>query len=308
MFLLSGLVTIASVPCIYWKLDNDPGTARFLTENEQQMAIERLRANQAGADCREIRWNQLHEVLVDPKTYLSFALSLGSSLSAQVTVTFGPLVLKDLGYDPHTTSLLNMPFGALQYMAVLLIAWTAVKFRWHALTLCMSLFPVIIGLVIIFVVPRTPNNIAVLLVGYHLLAFIYGFNSLMIAWILANTAGQTKKATMMSLYTAATSAGNIIGPLLFKDEDAPKFLFGLKATLGIYIVLLWLVIIQVANLVVLNRMQETTRVARGKPSKMHDYSMNRQYKEMRAVDGYIVGKFAFADLTDKENDEFIYVY
>ncbi|KAJ4391707.1 hypothetical protein N0V93_005327 [Gnomoniopsis smithogilvyi] len=308
MFLSTGLLTVVSVPLIYWKLGNEPGTARFLTEDEQQMAIERLRANQAGTDSTRIQWDQVLEAFSDFKTYLFFALSLGNSLGAQVTLTFGPLVFNGLGYGQHTALLFNIPFGALQYMIVLLVANIAVRFRWQSLTLGMSLFPAIIGLVVLFVVPHKADNKAFLLVGYHLLAFLLSFDSLTIFWILANTAGQTKKVTMMSLYTAAASVGDIVGPILFRDDDAPKYDFGLKATLGVYIVVFWLVIILVANLVVLNRMQETQRVARGKPANLHDHSMDRQYTEMCLVDGYVVGNFAFADLTDRQNDEFIYVH
>ncbi|KAJ4424134.1 hypothetical protein N0V82_001182 [Gnomoniopsis sp. IMI 355080] len=308
MFLSTGLLTIVSVPFVYWKLDNEPSTARFLTKNEQQMAVERLRANQAGTDSNGIQWRQAFEALIDIKTYLFLALSLGISLGARVTSTLGPLILNGLGYDQHTALLFNMPFGALQYILGLFMASIAVKFRWQSLTLGMSLFPAIIGLVVLFIVPHRPDNNVFLLVGYHLLAFMLSFNSLTIFWILANTAGQTKKAAMMSLYNAAASVGNIIGPILFRDNDAPKYDFGLKATLGAYIVVFWLVIILLANLVMLNRMQEAQRVARGKPAKLHDHSMDGKYTEMCVVNGYIVGNFAFADLTDRQNDEFIHVY
>lgn len=308
MFISTGLVTVISVPCIYGKLDNEPSTARFLAKNEQQMAVERLRANQDGSDEHKIQWAQILDTLTDSKTYLFLALSIGINLGAQVTTTFGPLIMNGLGYDSQTAILFNIPFGALQYIVVLGIAFIATRFRWQSLTLGMSLFPVIIGLVILFIVPHTPNNQAFLLLGYHLLSFILSFNGLTIFWILANTAGQTKKATMMSLYNAAAAVGNIIGPILFRDSDAPKYEFGLKATLGVYIVVFWLVIILVANLVVLNRMQETKRISRGKPSKLHDHSMDRSYTEVGVVDGYVVGNFAFADLTDRQNDEFVYVY
>jgi MFS family permease len=46
IFLFVGLVTIVSAPFVYWKLDNDVTSARFLTEHEKVQAVERLRANQ----------------------------------------------------------------------------------------------------------------------------------------------------------------------------------------------------------------------------------------------------------------------
>lgn len=237
------------------------------------MAVERLRANQAGADCRKIRWAQVLEVFTDLKTYLFFVISLGNNLGAQVITTFGPLVLNGLGFDPDLTSLLNIPFGAMQLIIIILVAYAAVKFRWKSLTIGTILLPIIVGLVILFMLPRTPNNTAVLLIGYYLLSFIFGCNTLTVAWILANTAGQTKKSVIMSIYNAASSAGNIMGPLFFRGQDAPNFDFGLKATLGIYIAVFWAVFMQVANLTMLNRLQEKKRVAHGKPVKIHDHSM-----------------------------------
>lgn len=68
---------------------------------------------------------------------------------------------------------------------------------------------------------------------------------------------------------------------------------------------------QVVALVLLNRMQEKRRTSHGKPTKIRDTSMEGPYIFPGALDpenSYVVGNFAFADLTDRENDEFIYVY
>lgn len=308
MFLSTGLVTILTVPFVYWRLDNDIQTASFLAEHEQAVAIERLRANQAGCDSREVRWAQVKEAVKDVKTCLFFIMSIGNSLGCQVPNTFGPLILKRLGYDNYTTLLLNMPFGALQYIVILGVSWLAVKFHWKSLTLGSSLVPVIIGLVILFVLPQQSTNTAVLLIGYHLFSFILGCNSLILSWIMANTAGQTKKSITLSFYSAASSAGSALGPLLFQSSDAPRYETALKITLGVYIGIFWAVIIQVVNLSLLNRAQEKKRVAREKPAKLHDHSMGENHVDITVDNEHYVGSFAFADLTDKQNDEFVYVY
>lgn len=308
IFLFTGLVTVCSVPFVYWKLDNDPSTARFLNETERAMAVERLRANQSGADSREVRWSQVLEVFTDAKSYLFVVMSFGNNVGAQVVNTFGPLILDGLGYDKFKTSLLNIPFGAMQYIVILIVAYAAVKFRWKSLTLGSIVLPIIVGLVILFVMQRKASNTGVLLFGYYLLSFLFGCNTLIVSWILANTAGQTKKSAMMSLYNAASSAGNIVGPMLFQSKDAPKYEPGLKATLSVYIAIFWAVIVQVVNLVLMNKMQEKRRVAHGKSAKIHDHSMDERYTDMNADNDGHVGDFAFADLTDKQNDEFVYVY
>lgn len=308
MFLLTGLTTVLTFPIARWKLENGIQTASFLTADEQAMAIERLRANQAGSDSREARWSHVKEAFRDVKTYLFFIMAFLNSLGSQVPYTFGPLVLGRLGYDEYTTLLLNIPFGALQYIIVLGLAWLSMKFRWKSLTLGSSLVPVIIGLVILFVLPEDSTNTALLLVGYHLFAFVFGCNSLIITWIIANTAGQMKKSVTLCFYSSASSIGSIVGPWMFQSSDAPRYETALKITLGVYIGIFWAVIIQVVNLVLLNRAQERRRVSHEKPAKIHDHSIEEKYVDIAENNEFYIGNFAFANLTDRQNHEFVYVY
>ncbi|KAK3688896.1 major facilitator superfamily domain-containing protein [Podospora appendiculata] len=314
IFLVTGLITVATVPIIYLRLSNNPQTARFLTPTERLQCIERLRANQSGSTTNTtISWHQVAELFLDVKTYLWVVMALANNLGAQVTNTFGPLILSGLGFDKYKTTLLNMPFGAIQYTIILAVAYAAVKVRYKSLTLATILVPILIGLVLLYTLPRTAadgpgKNTGPLLVGYYFLAFIFGCNTMIVSWILANTAGTTKRSAMMSLYNAASSAGNIIGPLLFDAADAPEYHPGLRSTLGVYAMLVAVVVLQAGNLVLANRAQSRRRVAHGKPAVIVDHSMEREYVDMHddGVDG--LGQLALADLTDKENDEFIYVY
>ena len=46
----------------------------------------------------------------------------------------------------------------------------------------------------------------------------------------------------------------------------------------------------------------------GKPVEIHDHSMEEEYVDINAENTAMIGNLAFADLTDRENDEFVYVY
>ena len=328
IFLFVGLVTIVSVPFIYWKLDNDIPSARFLTEHEKEQAIERLRANQTGTGSRDFKWRHILEAALEPKTYLWIGMTLLLNVGASVTNTFGPLILNGLVSDKYMTSLLNMPFGALQIIVILSGSYFAQKARLKGAILMLFMIPVVAGLAVLYSVPRGDSAKAGLLVGYYLLAFLFGGNPLIVTWIVGNTGGTTKKSAIMSVYNAASSAGNIIGPLLFNDKDAPAYKPGLRSCLAIFVALVAIVAIQWANLVVLNKLQEKKRVRNGKAAKVVDHSMTSHY---RAMDGQNtdeevlaaqentagtvvygsearIGEQAFLDLTDRQNDEFIYIY
>ncbi|KAJ9494189.1 hypothetical protein LTR99_010847 [Exophiala xenobiotica] len=309
IFLFVGLVTILSAPFAWWFLDNDIPSARFLTEHEKAQAIERLRANQTGTGNREYKWSHILELALEPKTYLWIGMSLLLNVGASVTNTFGPLILSGVGFDKYKTSLLNMPFGAMQFIVILLASYAAQKAKLKSAILASLMLPVIAGLAVLYCLPRTGSATGGLLVAYYLLAFLFGGNPLIVSWIVGNTGGSTKKSVIMSLYNAGSSAGNIIGPLLFNKKEAPAYHPGLRSTLAIFVTLFAVVIIQLANLMFLNKSHARKRVKNGKSAMIKDHSMEDKYVAMDETDGgQRLGDKAFLDLTDRKNDEFTYIY
>jgi hypothetical protein len=120
-----------------------------------------------------------------------------------------------------------------------------------------------------------------------------------------------------------------IGPLLFKDQDSPRYVPGLKGVLGIFAALIGVIGLQVVNLYFLNKVRQNQRVKHGKPKFINDTSMSKNYvaygsdqqegtvklgqngeSPMRAVKkGQLANHpIAMLDLTDYKNDEFVYLY
>lgn len=313
LFIFVGLLTVLTAPVVYWRMDNDVVSARFLTEKERLQGIERLRANQSGTGTREFKWNQALEAMIEPKTWLFIAMALCLNVTAAVTNTFGPLIVGGFGFDRAVTSLLNIPFGAVQLLVIFPASYMAHRFRVKSVFLCLVLLPVLAGTVMLYLL-RRENNTPPLLAAYYMLAFIFSGNPLIVSWMISNFAGTTKKSVTMSLYNIGSSAGNIIGPLLFSSNDAPAYKPGLTKTMGITCALLAVVGIQAANIFLLNKMQSAKRVKAGKPAKIRDLSMEHKYTSGSGdnveggAGGVMLGENAFKDLTDSKNDEFVYVY
>ncbi|KAH8889437.1 MFS general substrate transporter [Thozetella sp. PMI_491] len=309
-FIFVGLLTVVSVPLVWMLLDNDIPSARFLTEHEKLQAIERLRANQTGTGSRNFKWKHVWEVMVEPKTWLFVAMGVTLNVTSAVTNTFGPIVVSGFGFNSETTSLLNIPFGFVQLIVIFPTAWLAYRLRLKSPVLVTLLLPVLAGAVMLYVLDRSYNP--PLLAAYYMLAFLFGGNPIIMSWMTSNTGGTTKKSVVMSLYNAGASAGNIIGPLLFDASDAPRYLPGLSRVMAITCTLMAVIGLQVLNLWFLNRLQERRREQNGKPRKIKDRSMDLRFVAEPPVDDEVVtnalGENAFLDMTDRENDEFVYVY
>ena len=118
----------------------------------------------------------------------------------------------ELSSGPEISSLLNMPFGALQVIVILLGCYAAQKAKVKSAVVAFLVMPVIVGLGLLY---KQGNQgyfkQSEALAGYYLLAFLYGCNPVLVSWMVANTAGQTKKAVIMSTFNAASAVGNIVG-------------------------------------------------------------------------------------------------
>jgi hypothetical protein len=131
---------------------------------------------------------------------------------------------------------------------------------------------------------------------------------------MSNTAGTTKKAITMMNYNIGSSAGNIIGPLLFNAKDKPAYKPGLKAVMGIFIGLVVMIGLQAVNLAILNKMKAKERVSRGMSATVVDHSMDVKFSNARP-EGMEEGTEAETednseealDMTDKKQLTFLYV-
>lgn len=90
--LLCGAITIISAPLVWFRVASTVAKANFLTPEEKELAIERLRANQTGVGSNEYKWSHVWEVAYDPKSYLFVGIALLINAGAAVASAFGPTV------------------------------------------------------------------------------------------------------------------------------------------------------------------------------------------------------------------------
>ncbi|KAK4050155.1 hypothetical protein OIV83_003726 [Microbotryomycetes sp. JL201] len=312
IFLVFGLITVITAPILYWRLDNSIVEARWLTEEDRLKGVERLRANNSGVGSTKFKLKQAIELFTQPLSWLFFAMSFAVNVGASVSNVFGPIIIQQLiGFTKYEAMLLNMPFGFLQLSVIVISSYLAYRFSTKSVIFGAMMAPVVIGVSLLYALPREASKKGGLLVGYYLIAFVFSANPLLVSWLAASYAGSTKKASAFVMYQAFSSVGNIVGPYLFKSTDAPGYKPGLRAVLGIFIALMAIVAIQAFNILWLNKRKADQRERNGKPRNIKDLSMQKKFatedEDATEEKQYGLGEQAFLDLTDKENDEFVYV-
>ncbi|THU99589.1 MFS general substrate transporter [Dendrothele bispora CBS 962.96] len=314
IFLFIGLLTVVCSPIVLLVLPDSPSTAKFLSREEKIVALERLRANNQGTETKVWKWEQVWDLLLDLKTYLWFCLLFLCAVPSGGIGAFGPLIIAGFGFDQFYTILFNVPFAFIQIIITLSAAWisTKLKLKWPVI-FGLSI-PPIAGVVALLKLGRDKEDRGALLACYYVLSFFNGLQPMLYTWSAQNTAGHTKKLCTTGMVFVAQCAGNIVGPLLYRTDEKPYYRRGLIANLICWIALAVLTLITAVFLAFRNKQQATARRRLGKAGKVVDRSLET-YSERRAESdeytkpgqGELKNDKAFDDLTDTQNEDFIYV-
>ena len=164
-------------------------------------------------------------------------------------------------------------------------------------------------------VPRQHKG--VLLFGYYLVSCLAAITPLLYTWHVQNTAGDTKKKCTSAMVFIGMCSGNIIGPLLYSVDDAPLYRPGLISNLTMFVLVGVVSLLIPVYLALLNRRHAKRREELGKSAVRVDESMMKKPDVAAAARGpgleggesHVQEQSnGFSDLTDMENEDFIYVY
>ena len=292
MFWITGAMTIVWACVIGIFLPDNPVKAKFVSEREKAIVVDRLRADQTGVENKQFKRDQMIEALLDPKTWLMFLFHIMISIPNGGLTNFAPLVVQGLGYTSQRSTLLMMPTGIIQTASSYLcnggVFLCAKYFPARQCRAAWVIFGIIVGLVSsVFLYTLPLDDFQGRLAALYMSYFYLGPYIVALGINTANTAGHTKKVTVNALIFIAYCASNIIAPQFFKSNQAPLYPLGMAAILASYVLAMICIVLYATYCWWENRRRDAIDEAAG---------------ATRHVDT------DFRDLTDKQNIHFRYVW
>ncbi|RCK58116.1 Allantoate permease [Candida viswanathii] len=281
VFIITGVLTVALGFVIMAHIPDSPAGAWFLNEHEKVMVVERIRTNQQGFGNRHFKKSQFIEALTDHRSWLFVLFALSNNIPNGGLTSFGTILLnEDFGFAPGQALLMQMPQGAVEIVACVLLAYCV---RFIPSRMIIAIFATTVALMAECLLAFAPQKQGRLAGLYIYLFGPVGFICLL-SCIASNVAGHTKKVTTNAMYLIAYCVGNLVGPQTFIANQAPGYAgakiaivicgsISLGTLVAIYISYLW---------------------------------ENKKRDSMPPVDMSHIENFEFADLTDKENPAFRY--
>ncbi|CDR36540.1 CYFA0S01e02388g1_1 [Cyberlindnera fabianii] len=219
-FLVLGIITIMFGVAMYFILPNNPTSASFLTEDEKLIVLEHIRENNTGTENKHFKSKQIKELLFrDKHTWPLFILTIVSMISTGALGTWSVTIINSFGFSPKVSSLAQMPVGAAMIIAILSESYICAHYGHRTIVFMVMCLPAIAGYVILL---KNPHRVANLIAIYMNMGST-GVIALLYSWNSANTAGHTKKLARNALTMIAFSIGSLIGPQLFRADEAPEY-------------------------------------------------------------------------------------
>lgn len=291
--LLGALAILVGIVVLIW-LPDSPVHANFLTEEERVAALERVRDDQGGTENKDLKREQIFEALTDIRTWLIVLTAMLISVPNGGISNFSNLIIKSFGYTTKQTLILSTPGGAVAAGMTLFCGWYSDRKRERMVPIVFALVPTILSAALLIGFNHTGQK-GVLLFAIYMSGTFGSSLSTLYAYNASNISGHTKKSTINAMTLVAFSVGNIVGSEIFLPKDAPEYIPGKIAIMVLLTVQIGVsFLLRFINI----RLNKKKTAAIEEVKRQRGWSDEDIQRERN--------KYAFADLTDKENPYFVY--
>ncbi|PSN64865.1 MFS transporter-like protein [Corynespora cassiicola Philippines] len=268
IFFIEGAATVIfGVVCFFFMPDT-PAAARFLTDEEKQWALRRMRHDSSGAtavnvDQEEFDWHWVRMALRAPQTWFCafvwfFLLvplyvrkkkkssGMGCCTCGDLSFSlFLPSIIAGMGYRSTVAQLFTVPPNMAGFVTVILTAYLSDKLKNRGYFIVGGTIIGICGYIMLLVAERN----AVRYAGTFLVAVgVFQGSPMLMGWVSNNLAPHYVRAVGVGVVISIANCSAFIGTFIYLQRDAPKYTLGHAVSLGALVLTLLLALAQIVYL------------------------------------------------------------
>ncbi|WRT65242.1 uncharacterized protein IL334_002185 [Kwoniella shivajii] len=228
LFIIEGLATVVIACVAFFVLPDYPTTTKWLSAEEQQLAVGRLHNGQEEASDMTHK-EAFIAAVKDPKTYI-FMLIYNVLNSVGTISYFFPTLMKSLGYQGRTAQFMTVPIYIVALIVSVSLGWNADRTKQKAYTVlgaaCLS--------TISFIICVSVKNVKV---RYTMICFggagIWTCVPVFLSWMVTMFDGREKRAISIALINGVGNLASVYGSFFWPAKDAPRYVKGFSISTGL---------------------------------------------------------------------------
>ncbi|KAI5814864.1 high-affinity nicotinic acid transporter [Pyronema omphalodes] len=235
IFIIEGLATVVVGIISFWMVNDFPDDAKFLSEQDRQRVLRRLRDDQqssGGASASEdFKMEFFWQSVKDWKTWTGSVIYMGVDGALYAFALFLPSIIKDLGYSTTRAQLLSVPpYAAACILTIVVGLWSDRTNKRGIYNICTSVIG-IIGFCILL--GSRGKNPALSYAATFLGALgIYPAICNTITWVSNNVEGVYKRGVTLGFVIGWGNLNGIVAANVYPVKDAPHYTLGHSIVVG----------------------------------------------------------------------------
>ncbi|KAI0009169.1 MFS general substrate transporter [Xylariaceae sp. FL0662B] len=228
LFIVEGIPSVLLAVAAFAFMPDSPDTARFLTEEEKQVAKARA-IQQTGSEgtsrIGKINFKEVFISFKSLKTWIPPLMYFSCNVSFSSLPVFLPTILKNMGFTSIDAQGLSAPPYFLSCLICIGTTWIADTIRQRGyMIMCLSL---IAG--IGYIILATCDSVAVRYFGVFLAAAgVFPAISNILPWTVNNQGSDSKRGAGIMLLNMIGQCGPLLGTRIFPEDDQPRYVTGMS--------------------------------------------------------------------------------
>jgi MFS family permease len=225
IFIVEGGITVLVGIATYWLLPELPEKAKFLSPEERELVVQRLKIDAGPATETHFSWAQCKMAFLDVNVWIFLSGYVMGATSVFGLAFFVPSIVLSFGFGPVVTQIMTAPAYTIACITTIISAFSSDHHRERGLHTGIPCFVASLGYVLLIltrnqtVIPRY-IALTITLIG----AFASG--PAYFAWFSGNIGGHTKRGVSIALIISLGSIGGAIGSQIYRADDAPLYVRG----------------------------------------------------------------------------------
>lgn len=222
--IIEGVATIVIGIIVAFVLPNSVDTASFLTPAEKRHARERLERSHSitGAPVGEeqFSWSEVVRGLLSPMLWFTATAYFTICCGLYSFSLFLPSIIVSLGYSGNKAQLMTVPPYAVGALTATLYAFLSDRVRLRG---TLTLFTLPLGVIGYAVIARVDSDNVKYGMTFLMAVGIYTSVPPILVWLLNNTAGHYKRATVGAMQLVLANLGGIVSAFLYPNKEKPTY-------------------------------------------------------------------------------------
>ncbi|RVX71349.1 hypothetical protein B0A52_04923 [Exophiala mesophila] len=224
LFLVEGIPTILAAPLAFFFLPDSPTTARFLSEEEKQVARARvIRQHGHDSEDHKISFKEIGQTLLDAKAWFTALMYFSCNVSYASLPVFLPTILNEMGFSSITAQGLSAPPYFVSTIVTVATCWIADRLQQRGLMIAMLSCVAGIGYVLL----ATCTAVAPRYFGTFLAAAgVFPAIANTLPWVVNNQGSDSRRGMGIVLLNLVGQCGPLLGTRVFPQHQKPRYVEG----------------------------------------------------------------------------------